>query len=495
MIGPPWNAVARASSKNIQLSAPPTIRIGSKKFTEGYLLSEIMAQLIEAQTALKVERKFGLGGTAVCFEALKNGSIDLYPEYTGTALEVLLHGRGILDFQGLKRIFLKEFQLDWLEPFGFNNTYAIAVSKKQMTGTVARISDLRPHPEYRYGLSHEFMERGDGWPALSQIYLLAPREVMGLDHGLAYESIAAGKVDVIDAYSTDAKIKKFGLRLLEDDRRFFPKYLAVPLVRSDFLRRHPEARDVLNLLAGKISEEKMQRLNAAAELGGKSFAQAAADFLAEEGLIPKRKRAVSRGIDSLILEHLFLVLVSVGLATIIGFPAGILISRRRKTAQVVLAVAGIAQTIPGIALLVFMIPILGIGTIPAIAALFIYGLLPIVRNSCVGIREISPLLLETADGLGLTKWQRLRTVEIPLAARFIMAGIRISAVTNIGTATLAAFIGAGGLGEPIVTGLALNDMRIVFRGAIPAALLAIAAEIFFEGLEKWITPRGLRSYG
>ncbi|MBI2082457.1 MAG: ABC transporter permease subunit [Deltaproteobacteria bacterium] len=474
------------------LDANDVIRIGSKKFTEGYLLSEITAQLIEAKTNLKVERKFGLGGTVVCFEALKNGSIDLYPEYTGTAIEVLLHGQGILDFQGLKKIFLKEFRLEWLEPFGFNNTYALAVSKGQVPETVSRISDLRPHPEYRYGLSHEFLERGDGWPSLSQAYFLTPKEVRGLDHGLAYESIAAGKVDVIDAYSTDAKIRKFDLRLLEDDRQFFQKYLAAPLVRNDFLLHHPEVRDVLNLVAGKISEEKMQHLNAAVELDGKSFSEATTSFLVEEGLIPKQQTVVSRGIGQLIFEHLLLTFVSVGLATLIGLPAGILVSRRKKLAQVVLSIAGVAQTIPGIALLVFMIPILGIGTVPAITALFIYGLLPIVRNSCVGIREISPLILESADGLGLTKWQRLRYVEIPMAARFIMAGIRISTVTNIGTATLAAFIGAGGLGEPIVTGLALNDMRIVFRGAIPAALLAILAEIFFETLEKWITPRGLR---
>lgn len=495
--GPLWSAAARASSKNIHTPVPPgktdVIRIGSKKFTEEYLLSEMLAQLVESQTDLKVERKFGLGGTAICFEALKSGAIDLYPEYTGTALEVLLHGQGILDFQGLKRIFKKEFNLEWLEPFGFNNTYALAIPAGLATRErIRKISDLRRYPQLRFGLSHEFLERSDGWLKLSQAYFLHPDEVRGLDHGLAYESIASGKIDVMDAYSTDGKIGKF-LVLLEDDLDFFPKYFAAPLVRSDILNRYPALGEVLNQLAGKISPEKMQQLNAAVEIEGKSFAEVAAEFLVQEGFQKAKRSKESQGrpLLQLVRQHLMLTFVSVGLAALIGVPTGIVISRRRRLSQFVLGLAGIAQTIPGIALLVFMIPCFGIGTVPALAALFLYGLLPIVRNSCTGIRGIAPILLEAADGIGLTRRQRLFHVELPLASPVILAGIRTSAVINIGTATLAAFIGAGGLGERIVTGLALNNMKIVLSGAIPAALLAILTEIVFEGIEKWITPKFL----
>ena len=498
------------------LAAGEMVRIGSKKFTEGYLVSEILAQLIEGETALQVERKFGLGGTNVCFEALRTGAIDLYPEYTGTAIEVILQGQcrssrnqvgrsaavegGDLspckDWEGLKRIFQKQYGLVWLEPLGFNNTYALAMAGPLAESLgVHRLSDLRRHPELRYGLSHEFLNRADGWSAVSQVYSLTPHEVTGLDHGLAYESIAGGKIDLIDAYSTDAKINKFGLRLLEDDLNFFPKYLAAPLVRGDLLIRHPEIVPLLGKLVGKISEVRMQGLNAQVEIEGKSFAEVASQFLEGEGLktaTSSPKQPASRGLVTLIVEHLMLTFVSVGLATLLGVPVGIWISRRRRLSQLVLAVAGVAQTIPGIALLVFMIPIFGIGKLPAIVALFIYGLLPIVRNCCTGLREVSPVLLEAADGIGLTRGQRLFYVEIPLATRMILAGIRTSAVINIGTATLAAFIGAGGLGEPIVTGLALNNTRIVLSGAIPAALLAILTELAFEGIEGWVTPRGLR---
>ena len=479
------------------LDAAELVRVGSKKFTEGYLVSEILAQLIESQTILQVERKFGLGGTAVCFEALKSGAIDLYPEYSGTALEVLLHGQGILDLEGLRKIFRNDYNLEWLEPLGFNNTYALAVTAPMAEGRgIRKISALREHPDLVFGLSHEFLNRRDGWPALSQAYRLAPSEVRGLDHGLAYESIAAAKIHVMDAYSTDAKIGKFGLALLEDDLDFFPKYLAAPLVRQELLRRHPEVASALNQIAGKIDEATMQRLNAAVELEGKSFAEVAHDFLVTEGLVKSRPVTTPRrGIGQLLLEHLGLTFSSVFLAALVAIPAGVLVSRRRRAAQWVIGVAGVAQTIPGIALLVFMIPLFGIGTTPAIAALFLYGLLPILRNSCTGLREISPDLLEAADGIGLTRRQRLFHVELPLATRFILAGVRTGTVINIGTATLAAFIGAGGLGERIVTGLALNDTRIVLSGAIPAALLAIVAEILFEGMERRMTPRGIAHTG
>jgi osmoprotectant transport system permease protein len=474
-------------------SADNLVRIGSKKFTEGYLLAEMLAQLAEKKSGLKVERRFGLGGTVVCFEALKTGAIDLYPEYTGTALKVLLKTDQRLSWDAMQDLFRSRYNLEWLGPFGFNNSYALAIPRNVSDRKeIRRISDLTLHRETKLGLSHEFLHREDGWEALKKAYHLDLPNVKGLEHGLSYEALVAGEVDVIDVWTTDGKLTKFDLTILEDDQDFFPQYLAAPLVRTDLLRRHPELHPVLNLLEKRISDDVMRRLNAEVE-GGKTFEEVAMRFLEEEGLIPKGEKARGRrGLLELTTEHLGLTFLSLALSILVGVPTGILISRSRFLERPVLGLVGILQTIPGIALLAFMIPFFGIGRLPAVIALFLYGLLPIVRNTDAGLREVSPLLLEAADGIGLTSHPRLRYIELPLAIRLILAGIRTSAVINIGTATLAAFIGAGGLGEPIVTGLALNDSRMILSGAVPAAGLAIGTEIVFEWVEKRLTPRGLR---
>lgn len=469
-----------------------SVRVGSKKFTEGYLVSELLAQLIEEKGNLPVERRFGLGGTMICFEALRRGEIDLYPEYTGTAVEVILKGQGSSDWESLQKIFKSSFGLVWLKPFGFNNSYALALTEQLAEKKGIRtLSDLVGHPALRYGLSHEFLNRRDGWLGLVEAYHLSPQRVTGLEHGLAYEAVGTGETDIIDAYTTDAKIDLFHLKLLEDDRSFFPKYLAVTIVRDELLVRHPSLEPLLNQLAGRLTEEKMRRLNAAVELEKKSVVEVARQFLVEEKLLEGKASLTGPTLLDRVLTHLFLTFASTGLVALLAVPLGILISRRKRLAHLVISIAGIGQTIPSIALLVFMIPVFGIGILPALAALILYATLPILRNTCTGLQEISPVLLEAADGLGLTRFQRLLHVELPLARRFILAGIRISAVTNIGTATLAAFIGAGGLGVPIVTGLAMNDTKLVLSGAIPAALLAIITEILFEGIERWLTPRGL----
>ena len=473
-------------------SEASTISVGSKNFTEGYVLSEIVAQTLEA-AGFDVERNFGLGGTLVCYEAITTGEIDVYPEYSGTLIQAVLDLPGKTSYTDLQRRLLDHTQVELLETFGFNNTYAIALKRDRASRlAVMTIGDLAQHPDLRIAFSHEFINRNDGWPGLKRTYSL-PHEPSGIEHGLAYQAIEEGKIDVTDVYSTDGDVEKYDLVLLQDDRGYFPVYMAAPLVRADL---DPRAKEALGRLAGRITGAEMRALNAAVLLEGKTFAEVASAFLAREGLTTTaadrsgthdRWRALVRRTG----RHLQLTLVALLASLLVAIPLGILAYRSRRAARPVIYVAGALQTIPSIALLAFMIPLFGIGVTPAIVALFLYALLPILRNTTAALFAIDPVLKKVAVGMGLTVWQRLRYVEVPLAAPTILAGVKTAAVINIGTATLAAFIGAGGLGEPIVTGLALNDASLILEGAVPAAALAILTELFFEGIERYVVPRHL----
>lgn len=453
------------------------VGIGSKNFSESRLLGEIIAQAIESQTDLTVERKFGLGGSLIAFEALKTGEIDLYPEYTGTITEAILKDSGD-DFEND----LNALGITSGKPFGFNNSYIIVARENT---ELAKISDLKSQTELRLGFSNEFVKRGDGFPALNAYYQLNLPEPKGMDHGLAYRALAEGQIDITDAYSTDGKLQEFGFKYLEDDGHFFPEYLALPLMRTAAIESHPEMIDVLNRIT--ISEKKMRELNYLVEVEKKPLEEVAYDFLWEMKLVSEGSRPSPRHpVISQTIEHLQLTLLATLIAILIAVPLGITISYKPKMANAILAGTGIIQTIPSLALLGFMIPLFGIGFTPAIIALFLYALLPIVRNTYAGLQNTDPILIEAGKALGMTRWQILKMVRLPLAASFIMAGIRTALTINIGTATLAAFIGAGGLGESIITGINLNDNSIILQGAIPAALLALIADWGMGLVEKKI---------
>jgi osmoprotectant transport system permease protein len=322
--------------------------------------------------------------------------------------------------------------------------------------------------------------------------------VRGLDHELAYRGLRAGALDVVDLYSTDPEIQAEHLRVLEDDLRHFPEYRAVLLVRADLEQRVPGARAALETLRDRIDAASMIAMNARARIDRVPEAQVATGFLrdrlgvggAGDGTASRPGRA--RRILSRLGEHLTLVGVSLGLSLLIAVPLGVVAARRRRVGQGVLAAVGVIQTIPSLALLVLMIPLLGIGTRPAIAALFLYGLLPIVRNTHAGLVGIAPDLRESADALGLPRLFRLLRVELPLASPSILAGVKTSAVIAVGTATLGALVGAGGFGQPILTGIRLADTALLLEGALPAAALALAVEGAFDGVERLVVPRGLR---
>jgi osmoprotectant transport system permease protein len=457
--------------------AEDAIRVGSKRFTESYILGEILAR------AAGGEHKPGLGNTGIVLSALKAGAIDVYPEYTGTIAAEIVRLPGSAGLEQLNAALGRQGLVAGV-PLGFNNSYALAMREERAQSLgIRRLSDLRAHAQLKFGLSQEFIGRADGWPGLKKAYGLPQPTPSGLDHGLAYEAIAAGRIEVMDVYTTDAKIERYQLRLLEDDRRFFPRYDAVLLYRADLPARAPEAFGRLRQLEGRIDERLMRRMNAAAELEGKSFAQAAALFSGEVKAGRRQLWSTLFGPDfwRLTREHLLLVLVSLAASVAAGIPLGLAAAKLPRAAQAILGSVGVIQTIPSLALFAFLIALVGtIGVVPALIALFLYALLPIVRNTHAGIVGIGRGMRQAAMALGLRPRQRLWLVELPLAAPSILAGIKTSAVINVGTATIAAFIGAGGYGERIAAGLALNDNVTLLAGAIPAALLALLVQAAFE---------------
>jgi len=474
-------------------SAPPAVRphnrivIGSKVFTESVIIGEIAQQTLERAGIPAVHRR-ELGGTRVLFDALRSGAIDVYAEYRGTLYQELLGDPP----QGLSRADqLDRMGLIVVTELGFQDLYVLGTrSELAAKDGLDRISDLANHPELHLGFSNEFLDRADGWVGLQRFYRLPQRNVRGLDHQLAYRALVKGELDVTDFYSTDPEIPRYHLKVLRDDRGFFPDYDALLLARRDF---PAAARTALSELRGRISTEAMAGMNARVAIDGRPETEVARGFV--DRLFGERtsSRSASRVADltRYTVEHLLLTSVSLSAAVLIGLPLGIIAARRPRVARVVLGTTGVVQTIPSLALLVFMIPLLGIGFKPAVAALFLYSLLPITRNTYSGLLDIPRPLRESALALGLTDWARLRLIELPLATRSVLAGIKTAAVINIGTATLGALIGAGGYGQPILTGIRLNDIGMILEGAVPAALLALLVQWGFDWIERLLLPRAV----
>jgi osmoprotectant transport system permease protein len=343
------------------------------------------------------------------------------------------------------------------------------------------------------GFSSEFLSRKDGWPALRDRYGLPQRQVRGLEHDIAYRGLAGGDLDVTDAYTTDAEIRRLGLRLLVDDQGHFPRYEAVLVYRRDAARRWPAAFAALRRLDGRLDAATMAELNAQAKLDRRPEPEVAAAFAAHlGGAAPIRAPGRLARVARHTAEHLRLVAISLIAALAVALPLGVLAARRPRLGQIVLTAVGVVQTIPSLALLVLLVPVLGIGPLPAMVALFFYSLLPVVRNTHAGLADIPPSVRESAEALGLSPGAILRLVELPMASRAVLAGIKSAAVINVGTATLGALIGAGGLGDPIFTGIRLADTALVLEGAVPASLLAVAVQLAFDLADRIVIPAGLR---
>jgi osmoprotectant transport system permease protein len=490
------------------------IVVASKPFGESYLLAEMFAQILES-AGYTVDRKPGLGATEIAFQALRAGQIDVYPEYTGTGLLAILGEPAQSDaaavFGHVSEVFEQRWGIRWLPPLGFGNTYAIAVRRETAERLGLRtLSDLaRAAAQLDAGFTADFIGRPDGLPGLRKAYGISPRSVRALLPAIKYRALGEGAVDVIDGYATDGFIARYDLVVLEDDEHFFPPYEAAALVSKRLATESPGAISALTRLSGRLTEERMRSLNERIEVGGEPIAAVAGVALRELGLIAGDSAAAQASaaqarqgtgflrylagrravIGRLTLRHLLLVGISLAAAILIAVPLGLALERVRGAAEPAIRTVGAIQTIPGIALLAFMIPLLGIGVVPALTALLLYSLFPILRNTYTGIRDADRNAVDAARALGMTDGQLLRYVRLPLAAPVIMAGIRTAAVINVGTATLAAFIGAGGLGDPIVTGLALSDSRLILSGAIPATLLALAVDLMLGGVERRLRSR------
>ncbi|GAC1409557.1 MAG: glycine betaine ABC transporter substrate-binding protein [Gemmatimonadaceae bacterium] len=498
-----------------QLQNRPVV-VASKPFGESYLLAEMFSQLLESR-GFSVERRPGLGATEIAFGALRTNAIDAYPEYTGTGLIAILHDtlpdslaadpRAV--FSHVARRFPDRYHVRWLPPLGFQNTYAIAVTRSTARRYRLRtLSDLaRESPHLTAGFTADFIGRSDGLVGLSRVYGLRPRAVRPLSPAVKYQALASGAVDVIDGYSTDGLLARYDLVTLVDDKHFFPPYEAAALVSNRLDRQVPAAIAALALLSGRLDENTMRQLNRRIEVDGNDVRLVARDGLIALGLVATDAQHSGRAtpsaqqsgfwrylwdrraaIGALTVRHLELVTITLLAAVIVAVPLGLGLERTRRVAEPTIGALGVLQTIPSIALLAFMIPLLGVGVVPALVALWLYSLYPIARATYTGVRDADSEAVAAAEALGTTPMQRLLWVRLPLAAPVIMSGIRTAAVITVGAATLAAFIGAGGLGEPIVAGLALADTRMILSGALPAALLALAVDGMLALVESRIAP-------
>ena len=466
------------------------IVVGSKIFTEGYLLSELIAQKLENKGFI-VERRFGLGGTGILFEAISSEVIDIYPEYTGTISKSLLNtSQTIKDYDVLYQK-LSNMGYEISKSFGFNNTYAIAMRQDTANKLqISKISHLKNHPHLQVAFSHEFLNRADGYPGLQQIYTLNFSKVRGIQHALAYNALSSNQIDLTDIYSTDAKVQSLGLKVLEDDLLFFTEYLPVALVKKGFKEKFPDAWAVIQNLENSIDEPTMISMNSKVDIDKIPYEKVIADFI--QPFSTFQTESLFSRVMQRTKEHLLLVLIALFVSLLIGFPLGILATENKILEKVILNITSLVQTIPSLALLCFLIPFFGIGEISALIALILYGLLPIVVNTFTGITTIDKKHIEVAYALGLSWWESLIYIKVPIASPSILAGIKTSVIIGIGTATLSALIGAGGYGVPIMTGLALTDSSKIFEGAVPAAIMAIFANIILEKINKILIPKGLK---
>ncbi len=468
-------------------SERPVVRVGSLRDVEGNLLGEIFAQAIESAGEVRVERRLGLGGTGVVLAALGAREIDLLPQYSGTLADLILRQPALTSFDSIRAL-ARAKGYDVSGPLGFNNTYGVGFRRSVAEAAgLRRISDLQGKA-WRGAVTPEFEQSVNGFASMTKAYSLALGPVRTMEHALSYVALARGEVDFVDVYTTDATIRQQDLVVLEDDRGVFVRYDGLVLARAGFAAEFPRSWAALTALEGRLADSTMTRLNGEFEIARRPAGAIAAEFLAGSApaggpLIVARRSAAEGRWGKLTMEHLLLVGVSLAIALVVGLPLGVAVSNRPRLAKAILSLVGVVQTVPGIALLCFFIPIFGIGWQPAVYALALYALLPIVQGVITGLQQIEPGLREVSSVLGMTPWERRRRVEFPLAAPAVLAGIRVAAVINVGTAALAALIGAGGYGTLIVTGLALNDWRVVMQGALPSAGLAVLLHLLFTAIE------------
>ncbi|MCI5071518.1 ABC transporter permease subunit [bacterium] len=492
------------------------IIIGSKNFTEQLILGELAAQYLEHQGE-EVERKLNLAGSHIVFEALKQGSIDLYPEYTGTGYISILKLHGESNPENIWNIvhkeFMQQYNLSWSKPIGFNNTYALAVrnsdEKFKSITNIEQLKNLLAQSEtqrIKMGAPHAFFTRPDGLKGLSQWYNLNLNNIkqINLEPGLMYQAIDNQLVDIITAFSTDARIIKFKLDILEDNKQYFPPYHAAWLAKNSLVKNNPAVQKLFSAFENKIDNATMQKLNQQVDEYGYAVDVVAKEFLQSHIFKTRSKTSLKKNSSQNLgffkfvksqqallfkktFEHALLCFFVILCSIVLAVPLGVYAQRNKIFKRVVFFISNVLQTVPSLALLGFLIPVLGIGIKPSIVALLLYSLLPIITNTYTGISSIPKHTKESALSLGMNQKQLLRYVLMPLALPQIFAGIRIAAVITIGTATLASLIGAGGLGDPIFQGISQANTYYILLGAIPAAAMALVVDAIFKAIEKHVS--------
>ncbi|WP_243166132.1 glycine betaine ABC transporter substrate-binding protein [Acetobacterium fimetarium] len=273
-------------------TAEKKVVIASKPMAESYIIAAMMGQLIEANSDIKVEYKLGIGGgTSNIQPAMEAGEIDMYPEYTGTGWLFVLKNDLVTDpaelYTGVKKEYQEKYHFKWLELYGFNDTYALAMDKAKADAMgIYTFSELAAQSSNLVlGSEYDFYEREDGYPGLVKAYGFNFKETKELDIGLKYKAIGEGQVDVINNFSTDGLLAEYNLKVLKDDKNFFPAYQAATVIRQQTLDKYPELEGILNKLAGQISDEEMQQMNYTVEKENRDAGDVANEFLKAKGLL------------------------------------------------------------------------------------------------------------------------------------------------------------------------------------------------------------------
>ena len=481
----------------------------------------MFSQLLESH-GFSVDRRPGLGATEIAFGALRTNAIDVYPEYTGTGLIAILHD-SLPDsvaadprkvFAHVARRFADLYHVRWLPPLGFQNTYAIAVTAtERRTVSSADAERSRAGEPAPHGWIHRGFHRTKRWSRRAGARLWNSSA-----HGPAAR--AGGEISGarVGRRRCDRWILDGRAAVEIRSRHARGRSALLSAIRSCRARVRPTGATVASRHCGAHASEWTTRrtddAQAESSSGGGRRRCASRSRRRARGTRPHRElRQVGHDIGqhkarsgfarymwdrratlaALTGRHLLLVGLALLAAVIVALPLGLALERTRPLAEPAIGALGVLQTIPSIALLAFMIPLLGVGVVPALVALWLYALYPIARGTYTGVRDADPEAVSAAEALGTTPVQRLMWVRLPLAAPVIMAGIRTAAVITVGAATLAAFIGAGGLGEPIVAGLALADTRMILSGALPAAALALAVDGVLGLVERLVAPAHRRS--
>ncbi|GIL38963.1 glycine betaine ABC transporter substrate-binding protein [Roseiterribacter gracilis] len=464
-------------------SRAETIRVGAKNFTEQWIVGELYAQALE-RAGITVERRFNLAGSAIAHAALVASEIDLYPEYTGTALAVVLKepARGEASDTVLARVrafYQREIGATWLTPSGIDNGNVLLMRPGTQVADLSALARIAP--KLTIGLGTEFVDRDDGLPGLERVYGMKFGRVATFSAlALRYDALTRAQVDVINGFATDWQIADGALVALADDLALFPPYQLAPVVRNAALT--PRIASILDAVSARLDTATMQRLNGLVERDRFEPAEVAQAFL--DGVEPTRAGLPWSRLARATLEHAGLALASIVVGLAVALPLALLAARRDRLRATMLGFSALFYAVPSLALFALLLPLTGLGTVSAVIGLSLYAAMVLLRGLLGGLAALPPQLDEVATGLGLTPRQRLLRVTVPLLLPAFVASLRTALVAAIGLATIAAAIDAGGLGQMLLTGLAQRWPAKIALSAGAAVLLALLADRALLLLER-----------